>query len=159
MASTSNSTSSKIITLRSSDGEVFEVEESVALESNLIRRMMEDDCANNIIPLPNVTAPVFYLVIEYCKKYAEMKDNKEKKKELRSQGEELLKSDPHTYSNLMEAVNYLDIKSLMDLTAQWLADFLKGKSPRLIRELLKIKNDFTPEEEAEILERNRWAFD
>ncbi|KAM7490782.1 hypothetical protein LguiA_033703 [Lonicera macranthoides] len=43
------------ITLKSSDGKVFEVDEIVALESQMIKHMIEDDCADNGIPLPNVT--------------------------------------------------------------------------------------------------------
>ncbi|KAM7518402.1 hypothetical protein LguiB_017364 [Lonicera macranthoides] len=38
-----------------SNGEVFEVDETVALESQTIKHMIEDDCADNGIPLPNVT--------------------------------------------------------------------------------------------------------
>uniref|UniRef100_A0A804NLQ8 SKP1-like protein n=1 Tax=Zea mays TaxID=4577 RepID=A0A804NLQ8_MAIZE len=108
----------KMITLKSSDGEEFEVEEAVAMESQTIRHMIEDDCADNGIPLPNVNSKI-----------------------------------------LSKAANYLNIKGLLDLTCQTVADMIKGKTPEEIRKTFNIKNDFTPEEEEEIRRENQWAFE
>lgn len=63
--------SGRKITLKSSDGETFEVDEAVALESQTIKHMIEDDCADNGIPLPNVTSKILSKVIEYCRKHVE----------------------------------------------------------------------------------------
>uniref|UniRef100_A0A453MNC0 SKP1 component POZ domain-containing protein n=1 Tax=Aegilops tauschii subsp. strangulata TaxID=200361 RepID=A0A453MNC0_AEGTS len=60
-----------MITLKSSDGEEFEVEEAVAMESQTIRHMIEDDCADNGIPLPNVNSKILSKVIEYCNKHVQ----------------------------------------------------------------------------------------
>ena len=65
------SSTGRKITLKSSDGENFEVDEAVALESQTIKHMIEDDCADNGIPLPNVTSKILSKVIEYCKKHVE----------------------------------------------------------------------------------------
>uniref|UniRef100_A0A7N2MDN7 Uncharacterized protein n=1 Tax=Quercus lobata TaxID=97700 RepID=A0A7N2MDN7_QUELO len=40
--------------LKSSDNKIFEVEEPVAVQSETIKSLVEDGCANNVIPLPNV---------------------------------------------------------------------------------------------------------
>lgn len=63
--------SGRKITLKSSDGEIFEVDEAVALESQTIKHMIEDDCADSGIPLPNVNSKILSKVIEYCKKHVE----------------------------------------------------------------------------------------
>jgi len=62
---------SRKITLLSSDGESFEVEQSVAVESQTIKHMIEDGCADNAIPLPNVNSKILAKVIEYCKMHVE----------------------------------------------------------------------------------------
>ncbi|XP_022989531.1 SKP1-like protein 1A [Cucurbita maxima] len=69
--------SSKIV-LRSFDGETFHIDEAVALESPTIKHMIEDDCADTVIPVPNVTSSILTKVIEFCKKHveADAKDSK-----------------------------------------------------------------------------------
>ncbi len=54
---------------------------------------------------------------------------------------------------------YLNIKNLLDLTCQTVADMIKGKTPEEIRKTFNIKNDFTPEEEEEVQRENQWAFE
>nr|XP_016493547.1 PREDICTED: SKP1-like protein 1A [Nicotiana tabacum] len=69
----------KMIVLKSSDGETFEVEESVAVESQTIKHMIEDDCADTSIPLPNVTSKILAKVIEYCKRHVDAASKTEDK--------------------------------------------------------------------------------
>jgi len=58
---------------------------------------------------------------------------------------------------LILAANYMDIKSLLDLTCAKVATMIKGKTPEEIRETFNITNDFTPEEEARVREENKWC--
>ncbi|XP_064940626.1 E3 ubiquitin ligase complex SCF subunit sconC-like [Musa acuminata AAA Group] len=57
------------------------------------------------------------------------------------------------------AANYLNIKGLLVLTCQTVADMIKGKTPEEIRKTFNIKNDFIPEEEEEVRRENQWAFE
>ena len=154
------STGRKII-LKSSDGENFEVDEAVALESQTIKHMIEDDCADNEIPLPNVTSKILSKVLEYCKKHVDAAADKEKTPddELKVWDADFVKVDQNTLFDLILAANYLNIKSLLDLTCQTVADMIKGKTPEEIRKTFNIKNDFTPEEEEEVRRENQWAFE
>lgn len=52
---------------------------------------------------------------------------------------------------LLQAANYLDIKGLLDVTCKTVANMIKGKTPEEIRKTFNIKNDFTEEEEAQVL--------
>ncbi|PON73421.1 S-phase kinase-associated protein [Parasponia andersonii] len=152
------------ITLKSSDGETFEVDEAVALESQTIKHMIEDDCADNGIPLPNVTSKILSKVIEYCKKHVEAPKSDERASttaddDLKVWDADFVKVDQATLFDLILAANYLNIKSLLDLTCQTVADMIKGKTPEEIRKTFNIKNDFTPEEEEEVRRENQWAFE
>ncbi|CAH1424227.1 unnamed protein product [Lactuca virosa] len=153
--------SSKKIVLKSSDGETFEVDEAVAVESQTIKHMIEDNCAGSSIPVPNVTSKILSKVIEYCKKHVDTPktDDKTAAEDLRSFDTEFTNVDQGTLFDLILAANYLNIKNLLDLTCQAVADMMKGKTPEQIRELFNIKNDFTPEEEAEVRKENAWAFE
>merc|ERR1712194_909989 len=66
--------------------------------------------------------------------------------------------DDDTLFSLILAANYLDIKSLLDLTCKTVADYIKAcKTPQEIRRRFNIKNDFTPEEEEEVRKENAWC--
>ena len=153
--------SSKMIVLKSSDGETFEVDEAVALESQTIKHMIEDDCADTSIPLPNVTSKILAKVIEYCKRHvdASKTEDKASEDELKTFDADFVKVDQGTLFDLILAANYLNIKSLLDLICQTVADMIKGKTPEEIRKTFNIKNDFTPEEEEEVRRENAWAFE
>ncbi|RHN48019.1 putative S-phase kinase-associated protein [Medicago truncatula] len=155
------SSTSKKITLKSSDNETFEVPEAVALESQTIKHMIEDDCTDNGIPVPNVTGQILAKVIEYCKKHVDAVSSDEKPSEddLKNWDAEFVKVDQAMLFGLILAANYLNIKSLLDLTCQTVADMIKGKTPEEIRKTFNIKNDFTPEEEEEVRRENQWAFE
>ncbi|KAH7834544.1 hypothetical protein Vadar_017258 [Vaccinium darrowii] len=153
---------SKTIVLKSSDGETFEVEESVAVESQTIKHMIEDNCADTSIPLPNVTSKILAKVIEYCKRHVESAAKSEDKAvddALKTFDTEFVNVDQAVLFDLILAANYLNIKSLLDLTCQTVADMIKGKTPEEIRKTFNIKNDFTPEEEEEVRRENAWAFE
>ncbi|KAH7663230.1 S-phase kinase-associated protein 1 [Dioscorea alata] len=154
----------RMIVLKSSDGELFEVEEAVAMESQTIKHMIEDDCAENGIPLPNVTSKILSKVIEYCKRHVESvvkgaAEDKTVDEDLKLWDADFVKVDQATLFDLILAANYLNIKTLLDLTCQTVADMIKGKTPEEIRKTFNIKNDFTPEEEEEIRRENQWAFE
>jgi S-phase kinase-associated protein 1 len=58
---------------------------------------------------------------------------------------------------LILAANFMDIKPLLDLTCASVASMIKGKTPEEIRQTFNIVNDFTPEEEAQVREENKWC--
>jgi len=152
------------VKLTSSDNQLFEVDEEVANQSHTVKNMIEDTGTEEMIPLPNVPGKILSKVIEYCKFHVEAAktvDNKPAKTEdeVKQWDTEFVKVDQATLFDLILAANYLNIKGLLDLTCQTVANMIKGKTPEEIRKTFNIKNDFTPEQEEEVRRENQWAFD
>nr|ARF07830.1 SLF-interacting SKP1-like protein 2 [Solanum pimpinellifolium] len=145
---------SKKLILKSSDGDEFEIEESIAVQSGTIKNMVEDDYT--LIPLPNVNTQKLILIIEYMKKHGEKTDSNEE--EIKEFDKEFLKDKRYNdMFDLIVAANYLHIIDLMNLICQTIADRIKHKSVIAIRQIFGITNDFTSEEGRKYSEKNKWA--
>jgi S-phase kinase-associated protein 1 len=151
--------------LQSQEGETFEVEEDVACKSQLIKNMVEDSGNDEEIPLPNVKSSVLSKVIDFCRHYRDS-NPPEIEKPLKSANMSevvppwdagFIELEQEMLFELILAANYLDIKPLLDLACAKVASMIKGKSVEEIRRTFNIENDFTPEEEAQVREENRWA--
>ena len=110
------------------------------------------------VPLPNVTARILAKVIEYCTEHVKGTRSKEDQpgnvskidEELKTWDTEFCKVDQGTLFELILAANYLNMKSLLELTCQTVASMIKGKTPEEIRATFNIEKDFTTEEEEEV---------
>lgn len=153
------------VKLVTSEGEVVEVDVDVASKSVLIKGMIDDSGVEEEIPLPNVKKAVLEKIIQYCT-YVRDNPPPEIEKPLRSNNlsdvttpwySEFVNLDQEILFELILAANYLDIKSLLELSCAKVASSIKSRSIPEIRKYLNIENDFTPEEEAQIMEENKWA--
>jgi S-phase kinase-associated protein 1 len=115
--------------------------------------------------LPNVKAEVLKKVIEFCTHHHE-DPMTEIEKPLKSATmaevvqkwyAEFVSVQQVTLFELILAANYMDIKPLLDLTCATVASMIKGKTPEEIRQTFNISNDFSPEEEAQVREENKWC--
>ena len=148
-----------------SDGEVVEVDQEVAERSVLVRGLIEDSGPEEEIPLPNVKKLILQKVIDFC---THLKDHNppDIEKPLRSTDmqavvdqwfADYINLEQEVLFELIMASNYLDIKSLLELACAKVASLIKNKSVQEIRKFFNIENDFTPEEEQQIMEENKWA--
>ncbi|KAL3738624.1 hypothetical protein ACJRO7_020065 [Eucalyptus globulus] len=97
-------------------------------------------------------------VIKYCKKHVVNtdRDSSVAGDDLKAWDAEFVKVDQATLFDLILAANYLNIKGLLDLTCQTVADMTKGKTPEGIAKTFGIKKDFTPKEEEDIRGEITW---
>ncbi|KAL2476990.1 SKP1-like protein 12 [Forsythia ovata] len=266
MPSYTEVTEKKMVVLRSSDQVIFEIDESVAFHSQLIKNAIEDDCAEPAIHVPNVTSKILAKVIEYCKRHAAATTDKvpdgtlattdkvadgtpattdkvadgtlattdkvvdgtpattnkvangtpattnkvangiptttnkvadgtptttnkvadgtpyttekvsvgttyttEKvavgttdkvaDEDLKAFDAEFVKVDESILVELMKAANNLNIKCLVELICQTLAEAIKDMTVNEVRQAFKIENDFTQQEEEEVQKENAWAYE
>ncbi|KAH0709050.1 hypothetical protein KY284_010477 [Solanum tuberosum] len=150
------SSSTKFLTLKTCDGKVFVLDEAIAVRSQTIKNMVEDDCVSNAISLPNVHSKTMTKVIEYWKKHSEDGVSKYMLMDFDKAFVNVHHSILHA---LILASNFLNDKEILDMICQEVVDRIKGKTPEEIRKEFDIKNDFTPEEEEEIRKENDWAFE
>ncbi|CAF2162987.1 hypothetical protein BRARA_K00802 [Brassica rapa] len=151
---------SKKITLKSSDGVSFQVDEAVALMSPRIKRMIEDDRTGNGITIPNVNSAALAKVIEYCKKHVEANaDDTELKAWDLDFARALEGLDKDAFFAVASAAHSLNIGGLFDLTCKSVAEMVSGKTVDQIRDIFHIKNDYTDAEEAKMRKENAWAFE
>lgn len=115
--------------------------------------------ADEVIPIPNVNGKILAKVIEFCDYHVKAGGEGKSDDEVKAWDAEFTKVDQGTLFELILAANYLNIKTLLDLTCQTVANMIKGKTPEEIRKTFGIVNDFTPEEEEEVRRENQWAFE
>ncbi|XP_052184516.1 SKP1-like protein 1 [Diospyros lotus] len=146
----------KKLSLKSSDGRKFLIDEWAAVQSEMLRLMIEDGCASDVIPLPNVDSRTLAMVIHYCERHG---DPLVKQADLKAFDNRFVQKDQATLFDLLIAANYLQIPALLDKVAQKIANMIEDMSPEQVRRFFNIKNDFTLEEEGEEIRRqNDWAF-
>ncbi|KAJ4829864.1 hypothetical protein Tsubulata_013121 [Turnera subulata] len=149
------------ITLKSADGELFSVDEDVAMEFATVKRFFEDNTAltdteERVVPLPNAHSKQLSMAITFCSTVVELKGNEAARKIFE---ESFVREKSNSeLKGLIWVGNYLEVKHMLDVLSQGAADRIKDKSVEYARKFFGIENDFTPEEEARVRAENEWAF-
>ena len=153
----------------SREGDVHEVSLSVARMSKLVDESVDDEDTSTIsdIPLPNVKGIVLAKVIEFCQHHQTEPMTtittplpSVKLEEIVQQWYcDFVKVENVMLFELVTAANYMNIQPLLDLTCLAVSVMIKGKSADEIRKIFNISNDFSPAEEAQVREENKWCED
>ncbi|XP_006658843.1 SKP1-like protein 14 [Oryza brachyantha] len=148
----------RMIRLTSHGGKTYDVTEASARQSKTIGEMIDAGRTQDI-SLPDIYSGTLEKMIEYCNKHATVSD----REELDSWDEAFinkLDEDGRSVCAVIVASSpdHLDILGLHDLSAEFIASKIRGKTPQEIRDLLGIENDYTEEEEREILLMNALRF-
>ena len=152
------------VILISSDGETIETSAKAAMRSTIIKDSIQDSREDIIeFNANNVKGNILKKIVEYLEHYKET-EPKEIERPLPSLNfKECVEEWDFNYIDIdldmifeiILAANYLDIKPLLELSSAKVASIIKGKTMEEIRQTFRITNDFTPEEEQQIIEENK----
>ncbi|KAK9937396.1 hypothetical protein M0R45_014190 [Rubus argutus] len=175
--STPDQKKKKKISTRTSDGQVFELEEHLAMECDTIKTFFDNFSRDTVMPLPNVKSWEMVKLIEFCTKVRELEtqfgvkymdiasSTEEQEKKEAGRFLEAFRAEFNkdlSHENLVYflcAVNYLNIEVLMMILCQCMADGIKNKSVEYCRDLFGVQNDYTHEEEAKYRDKYAWVFE
>eukprot|EP01092_Planopodium_desertum_P013351 TRINITY_DN6438_c0_g1_i1.p1 TRINITY_DN6438_c0_g1~~TRINITY_DN6438_c0_g1_i1.p1 ORF type:complete len:165 (+),score=28.53 TRINITY_DN6438_c0_g1_i1:603-1097(+) len=146
----------KSVTLTSQDDKSFTIPLAQAKLSETVKNLIDDTGIDSPIPLPNVKGDILGLVLEYTKLKLEKPPKKEGDKEEEIDWPKLKTLEQAALFDLILAANYLDIKSLLDLSCKTVANMIKGKTPDEICHMFGVHEPFTPEEEESVYKENPW---
>ncbi|XP_044378894.1 SKP1-like protein 1A [Triticum aestivum] len=159
----------KMVRLRSSDGQELEVmEEAIAAASKTIKDTLEKGgAADGAIPVPGVIGRVLSHVLEYVNRHfsdpgaaADPFDHIPNFDDpFKAFDDAFVQVDQDTLFDLIHAAECLDIEGLMDLTCETVADQMRGKTIEEIRKKFHVINDYTAREEEDVRKENAWAFE
>jgi len=157
----------KYVILKSKDDVVIRVQaDALNLCSSLstsIKNLVytnEDVAIDNTVSTPiktEVSYATLVKVVVFCEYHLAYELESRPPAMIAKADQEFCLVDQTTLFELILAANNLGIQSLLDLTCRAVANMIKGKTPEEIRKTFNIKNDFTPEEEAQVRRENEWA--
>ncbi|OQR82100.1 S-phase kinase-associated protein 1A [Thraustotheca clavata] len=154
-----------IVKVKSGDNELFEVPREALTCSSVAMSVLGDDYDGDEVPLPNVNGKILSKVIEFCNRNLS-EPMGEIEKPLKSQDlsdlvpewcAQFVNIPDNELMDLISAANYLDIKSLLELTCAKAATNIRGKTKEEIRAMFNIpqedvEDEATPARECDILE-------
>ncbi|XP_049397242.1 SKP1-like protein 1B [Solanum stenotomum] len=122
--------SEKLMTLKTSDGEEFKLDEAIAMRSKVIKNIVQDmDCTSNAIPLFNVDGKTMTTVVKYWKKHLEECVTQD---QLKNFGQNFLKMSHSELLGVVLAARYLDDKHLKKVIIQ---EFVDRITQRILEEI------------------------
>lgn len=146
------------VMLRSSDGEMFEVDVEIAKCSTTIKTMMEYleiyGAEGEVMSLLNVNSTILIKILEWIYYHKDdlqllSDDNNQdlKTDNISPWDVEFFNVNQHILYDLIVAANFLDIKGLPEVACKTVENLTKDKTPEEIRNMFSMKKKFVDSEE------------
>ena len=152
-----------IIKLKSSDGKEIEISKKAANKSGLLKGIIEDFPDNTEIPVNQVNSSILEKVKEYLVHYQDEEPPQIEVplksmdfKECVSEWDyNYLGEDIDLIFNLINASNYMDIKSLLEIASAKLGSKIKGMTSEAVKKDFEIP-ELTKEENDQIMNLKKY---
>lgn len=142
-----------MVAIITADGKMFDISDAISGKIRMIKNAAEEFC-DEIIPVPTVNSNIFEKIVEFCTFKTEEHDFEATENFIAT----FFDVPTDILFDIISASNFLDAPDVLDASCSAAANLLRDKTPEEIRTILNIENKFTPEEEAEIIKENSWAF-
>lgn len=151
--------SSNMISLKTADGKIFEVEPAIVKEMQSVQSFIDANptIAVTTIPLPNVFSRELAKIIEYCRKHFLFRhaNNGTSARDAKDFDANFAKDQSDDeLKELILAANYLNIKDFLNFMGRTIAGRIQIESMEIVRKFFVM-----PEEGAKLQQENAWAFD
>ncbi len=141
-----------VISLKTSDDKEYQIDRNVIIQSQLIKKMLEDLENIETIPLENINSSTFDIILEYANLHKNdviPEEPVEKSiDDLTEEDLQLLDIDHKKLFEVIVAANYLDFPALLDTGCRIVAKRIRGKTVEQIQETFEIpkEHQYSPEE-------------
>ena len=142
-----------MVVIMTADGKMFDITSEIAEQIRMVKNAAED-FSDEVIPIPTVNSDIFSMIVEFCT-FKTVEHDVDETEEFVSN---FFDVPTDILFDIISASNFLDAPDVLDAACSAAANLLRDKNPEEIRTILNIENKFTPEEEAEIIKENSWAF-
>ncbi len=158
--------SDPIIKIKSNDGKEIEISRNAACKSGIIKGILEDFPDNTDIPLNQVNGVILEKVKEYLIHYQDEEPPKieiplksiDFKECVPEWDYKFIGEDIDLIFNLLNASNYMDIKSLFELASAKLGSKIKGMTSDSVKGDFEI-GELTKEEQEQVLNDKKYLED
>ena len=157
-----------MVKLQSTDGEVFELPLRLAKQFDPVTSYLVSTGINGDpeeVPFPiEVSSQALKAIVDWSL-YRQDDPESDEETEVEDRASKVTPWDLKFAKNLgddlaletLSACHYLQHKPMLRVLVKIVASWIRGKSVEFLRAKLKIENDYTPEEEEELKEKNAWT--
>ena len=149
-----------LVTLVVQDGTQVLVAPPVAGKMLTVAAALED-ADDAIVPVPGVSAETLRKVVEFCARDPPPRGScwRDTADDAQWRGAFFADLDPDSVFAVVNAANFLNCQELLDLGCRHIARQIRGMTTEQMRTHLRLEDDLTPQEKADIRAETEWCLD